>query len=46
VAMGPSSWHLDAPALEARIAGLPEPVPVTLAVTLSAYQPRPAPAVR
>ena len=38
VAMGPSSWHLDAPTLEARIAGLPEPVPVTLAVTLSAYQ--------
>lgn len=46
VAMGPSSWHMDGPALEARIAGLPEPVPVTLAVTLSAYQPRPAPAVR
>ena len=46
VAMGPSSWHMDAPALEARIAALPEPVPVTLAVTLSAYQPRPAPAAR
>jgi 23S rRNA (guanine745-N1)-methyltransferase len=44
VAMGPSSWHVAAPALEARIAALPEPVRVTLAVTLSAYQPRPAPA--
>lgn len=44
VAMGPSSWHAAAAALEDRIARLPDPVPVTLAVTLSAYRPRPAPA--
>jgi len=37
-AMGPSSWHASAPALEARIGRLPDPVPVTLAVTVSAYQ--------
>src|SRR6266571_8501731 len=40
-AMGPSSWHASAPALEARIGRLPDPVPVTLAVTVSAYQHRP-----
>jgi 23S rRNA (guanine745-N1)-methyltransferase len=39
VAMGPSSWHADAPALAARIAQLREPVPVTVAVTLSVYRP-------
>jgi 23S rRNA (guanine745-N1)-methyltransferase len=39
VAMGPSSWHVDGTALGARLAKLPEPVPVTLAVTLSAYRP-------
>jgi 23S rRNA (guanine745-N1)-methyltransferase len=37
--MGPSSWHVDGTALGARLAKLPEPVPVTLAVTLSAYRP-------
>jgi 23S rRNA (guanine745-N1)-methyltransferase len=44
VAMGPSSWHTDAAALGNRIARLPDPVPVTLAVTLSAYRRRPVPA--
>ena len=44
VAMGPSSWHADAAALGDRIARLPDPVPVTLAVTLSAYRRLPAPA--
>jgi len=44
VAMGPSSWHADAGTLADRIARLPDPVPVTLAVTLSAYRRRPAPA--
>jgi 23S rRNA (guanine745-N1)-methyltransferase len=39
VAMGPSSWHADPPALAARIGQLREPISVTLAVTLSVYQP-------
>ena len=38
VAMGPSSWHAEGPALAARIARLPDPAPVTLAVTLSVYR--------
>jgi 23S rRNA (guanine745-N1)-methyltransferase len=39
-AMGPSSWHTDGPALAGAVARLPDPAPVTLAVTLSAYRPR------
>jgi 23S rRNA (guanine745-N1)-methyltransferase len=35
--MGPSSWHLDAATLAARLSGLPAEVPVTLAVTISVY---------
>jgi 23S rRNA (guanine745-N1)-methyltransferase len=42
VGMGPSAWHADPAALAAQIAGLPEPVPVTLAVTLSVFRPVPA----
>jgi 23S rRNA (guanine745-N1)-methyltransferase len=44
VAMGPSSWHADAAALAARIGQLREPAPVTLAVTLSVYEPSAGPA--
>lgn len=36
--MGPSAWHTDAAALAAAIASLPEPAPVTLSVTVSAYR--------
>jgi 23S rRNA (guanine745-N1)-methyltransferase len=43
-AMGPSSWHMDRPALAQAVARLPEPMPVTLAVTLSAYRRRRDPA--
>jgi SAM-dependent methyltransferase len=43
VAMGPSSWHADPPALAARIGQLREPVSVTLAVALSVYQPSAGP---
>jgi 23S rRNA (guanine745-N1)-methyltransferase len=39
-AMGPSSWHADPAVLAARIAGLPDPVPVTVAVTLSVFRKR------
>jgi 23S rRNA (guanine745-N1)-methyltransferase len=38
VAMGPSARHLDAATVAARLARLPDPVPVTLAVTLSVYK--------
>jgi 23S rRNA (guanine745-N1)-methyltransferase len=41
VAMGPSSWHADAAALAERVARLPDPAPVTLAVALSSYRPVP-----
>jgi 23S rRNA (guanine745-N1)-methyltransferase len=45
VAMGPSARHLDEATVAARLARLPDPVPVTLAVTLSSYKVRaPAPA--
>jgi 23S rRNA (guanine745-N1)-methyltransferase len=37
VGMGPSAWHLDPGELSARIAPLPEPVPVTARVRLSSY---------
>jgi 23S rRNA (guanine745-N1)-methyltransferase len=43
VAMGPSSWHADPPALAARIGQLREPISVTLAVALSVYQPSAGP---
>ncbi len=39
VAMGPSAWHADRVRLAARIEELPEPVAVTLAVTLSVLRP-------
>ncbi|MGW5668739.1 putative RNA methyltransferase [Micromonospora sp. NPDC003776] len=40
VGMGPSAWHTDPARLAERIAALPEPVPVTLAVRLGGYRPR------
>jgi SAM-dependent methyltransferase len=40
VAMGPSARHLEAGPLAARLAVLPDPVPVTVDVTLTAYKPR------
>jgi 23S rRNA (guanine745-N1)-methyltransferase len=39
-AMGPSAWHAEPEVMAARIAGLAEPVAVTLAVTLSVLRPR------
>jgi 23S rRNA (guanine745-N1)-methyltransferase len=38
VAMGPSAWHLNADTATAGIGRLPDPMPVTLAVSLSRYQ--------
>ncbi|MFC4020666.1 putative RNA methyltransferase [Micromonospora sp. GCM10011542] len=40
VGMGPSAWHTDPAALAARLAALPEPVRVTVAVRLDVYRPR------
>ncbi|MFR9778200.1 putative RNA methyltransferase [Micromonospora sp. MS34] len=40
VGMGPSTWHADPTRLAGRIAALPEPAPVTLAVRLGVYRPR------
>ncbi|MGI9007938.1 MAG: putative RNA methyltransferase [Streptosporangiaceae bacterium] len=40
-AMGPSAWHTVAAETRARISGLPDPVLVTLAVTVSVLRPRP-----
>jgi 23S rRNA (guanine745-N1)-methyltransferase len=40
VAMGPSARHLEAGTLAARLSGLPDPVPVTVDVTLTVYKPR------
>lgn len=40
VGMGPSAWHTEPGALTARLAALPEPVRVTVAVRVDAYQPR------
>ncbi|QLQ39212.1 putative RNA methyltransferase [Micromonospora robiginosa] len=40
VGMGPSAWHADPDRLAARIAALPEPTPVTLAVRLGTHRPR------
>ncbi|MEH0929522.1 putative RNA methyltransferase [Micromonospora sp. CPCC 205558] len=39
VGMGPSAWHTDPEALAARLAALPEPVRVTVAVRVDAYRP-------
>jgi 23S rRNA (guanine745-N1)-methyltransferase len=41
VAMGPSAWHTDPEVLRARIAALPEPVPVTAAVEMRVFDARP-----
>ncbi|SHN46057.1 putative RNA methyltransferase [Cryptosporangium aurantiacum] len=38
VAMGPAAWHVDAETLAARVAAVPEPVEVTVSVTLSTYR--------
>ncbi|WP_089156571.1 putative RNA methyltransferase [Micromonospora sp. NBS 11-29] len=40
VGMGPSAWHTDPRRLAGRIAALPEPAPVTLAVRLGVHRPR------
>lgn len=40
VGMGPSAWHTDPTALATRLAALPEPVRVTVAVRLDVLQPR------
>jgi 23S rRNA (guanine745-N1)-methyltransferase len=40
-AMGPTAWHADQDAMAERIAGLPDPVMVTRAVTLRVLRPRP-----
>jgi 23S rRNA (guanine745-N1)-methyltransferase len=37
VMMGPSAWQADQPARQASIRRLPDPLPVTLSVTLSSY---------
>ncbi|MFC0004679.1 putative RNA methyltransferase [Micromonospora siamensis] len=41
VGMGPSAWHADPERIAGRIATLPEPVTVTLAVRLGVHRPRP-----
>jgi 23S rRNA (guanine745-N1)-methyltransferase len=41
VGMGPSARHLLAQELQARLAKLPDPVPVPLSVTISVYRPHP-----
>ncbi|MGW5560928.1 putative RNA methyltransferase [Micromonospora sp. NPDC003944] len=40
VGMGPNAWHTDPAALDARLAALPEPVRVTVAVRLDVLRPR------
>lgn len=40
IGMGPSAWHIDPVRLAQRIAGLPEPLPVTASVRLATYRPR------
>ncbi|MBM0202919.1 23S rRNA methyltransferase, partial [Micromonospora sp. STR1s_5] len=40
VGMGPSAWHTDPDALATRLAALPEPVRVTVAVRLDVLRPR------
>jgi SAM-dependent methyltransferase len=39
VSMGPSARHADTAAFAARIGQLPDPMPVTLAVTMSVFRP-------
>jgi 23S rRNA (guanine745-N1)-methyltransferase len=39
VAMGPSAWHADPRRLDDRLAALPEPIDVTVAVRLAVYWP-------
>lgn len=39
VAMGPSSYHLDAGVAGERLAALPEPIEVTASVTVSVFRP-------
>ncbi|NBE81312.1 putative RNA methyltransferase [Micromonospora rubida] len=41
VGMGPSAWHTDPAGLAARVAALPEPVRVTVAVRLAVWRPTP-----
>ncbi len=38
VRMGPSAWHIDEQSLDERLAALPEPLAVTLSVTLSVFR--------
>lgn len=38
VGMGPSAWHTDSERLDDAIAGLPEPVAVTVSVTVAIYR--------
>ncbi|MET8090988.1 putative RNA methyltransferase [Micromonospora sp. NPDC005220] len=40
VGMGPSAWHTDPDSLATRLAALPEPVRVTVAVRLDVLRPR------
>ncbi|MFC6015014.1 putative RNA methyltransferase [Plantactinospora solaniradicis] len=40
VGMGPSAWHTDAARRDERIDALPEPIPVTAAVRVTAHRPR------
>ncbi|WP_433320601.1 putative RNA methyltransferase [Micromonospora sp. CA-269861] len=40
VGMGPSAWHTDPDALAARLAAVPEPARVTVAVRLDVLRPR------
>jgi 23S rRNA (guanine745-N1)-methyltransferase len=39
--MGPTAWHADQDAMNERISRLPDPMPVTRAVTLTVLRPRP-----
>ena len=39
-AMGPSAWHTTVPGTRARLAALPQPLPVTASFTLTTYRPR------
>jgi 23S rRNA (guanine745-N1)-methyltransferase len=39
--MGPTAWHADQDAMNERIARLPDPMPVTMAATLTVLRPRP-----
>lgn len=39
VAMGPSAWHVDTDELRERVRQLPEPMSVTLSITVGVYRP-------